>query len=263
MNRKERLLNNLGGNVAQDDKRFSEPFFDGPKAAEIRTSIVLPERLIRALLKSEVDRLLADEDELRRFFSHFFDPTLPEDEVEREAYVSNFRTNPPRVVLGYPRTTGSFPVFAIVLNTDEEADERFLAKYMGTTLPEENPPGGNDQNYEGSFFNQNISVYIMAQNPDQTIYLYHLAKFILFGGREALECAGLIDPSYSGGELSPNEMYLPDNVFGRVLTINFKVGQSIPKLLSYRDGRRLKVSGIFLSDTVVNGLRGGVKVSSE
>lgn len=264
MNRKERVLRNLGGAVkAEGDKRFTEPFFDGPTAAEQRTSIVLPERLVRAVLKAEVDRLSKDETEVRRFFSHFFDPTLGDPESEREAYVSNFMAAPPRVVLGYPRTTGDLPVFAIVMSLDEEADERGLAKYAGTTLPDENPPGGEDQDYEGGIFNQVLSIYVIAQNPDQCIYLYHFAKFALYGGRETLECGGLIDPSYSGGELNPQEVYLPDNAFGRVLTIRFGVMQTIPKLLRYRDGRRLRLAGIFRNDVVVNGLRGGVKTYTE
>lgn len=261
MNRKDRLLRNLGGAVRKaGDERFTEPFFDGPTQAEMRTPIVMPERLVRAMLLAEVDRLSASQDEAERFFSHFFDPSLGDDATERNAYVENYLANPPRVVLGYPRTTGSWPCYSIVLTSDEEAEEHSaVANYAGTTLPDESPPGGQDQDYEGGLWNQVLSIYVYAQNPDECLYLYHLAKFVLYGGQDVLQGAGIIAPTFAGGELNPEEMYLPDNVFARVMTVRFSVMQTVPKLLRHRDGRRLRLGGIFRSDVVVDGLRGSVR----
>lgn len=257
----KRKRRNLGGEALATDERFSEPFFDGPVQAELRTPIVFPERLIRAVLLTEVERLRQDEDELRRFFSHFFDPTTAAG--ERETYVRDFIRNPPRVQLGYARDFAELPVFAIVLIGDEEDENPPLGNYVGTTLPGERPPGGEDQEYEGLFFDQVNAVHIFAQHPDQCLYLYHFAKLVLVGAREALHCAGMLSPTFSGGELSPQEVYLPDNVFARVLTVSFKTIQTVPKLFSYRDGRRLRVTGIFGKDIVVDGQRGGVVTYQE
>jgi len=258
MSRKDRLKRNLGGQVLDEDPRFNTKFFTGgPESTEMRTSIAFPERLIRAVLASEVERLSQDQAELERFFSHFFDPTTPEG--ERASYVADFLRNPPVVTLGYPRFTGDMPVFAIVLSSDEESDgEGFLGNYVGQTMPGESPPGGEDQEYEGAIFNQQNSVYVFAQHPDQLLYLYQFAKLALLGAREALHLAGMISPTYSGGELAPNEVYLPDNVFGRVLNVSYKVMMTVPKLFAHRDGRRLRVTGIFGKDIVVDGQRGGV-----
>lgn len=258
MNRKERLKRNLGGTAQGTDPRFNTQFFDGPQAAEIRTTIALPERLLRAVLLYEVERLMAPANvtELRRFFSHFFDPTTSE--TEREDYVKDFQANPPRVVMGYPRTTGSWPIYSIVLSGDEES-EIPLSQYFGETLRGEKPPGGEDQQYEGAFFDQTISIYVLATHPDQCVYLYKFAKLALMGARDALVGAGLIDPTFSGGELNPDELLLPDNAFGRVLMVHCKVAETIPKVLSYRDGRNLRLSGIFGCDVVVDGQRGGVE----
>lgn len=257
-NRKQRLLRNLGGTFAETPSPKVDPFFDGPPQAEQRTSVVLAEHIIRAVLLSEVERLAGDEDELRRFFSHFFDPTVGPD--ERETYVQNFLREPPRVVMGYPRSLAELPIFSIVLASDEEAEPHLLAKYVGSTLDDEKPPGGEDAEYEGAYFNQMNSVYIYAQHPDICLYMYHFAKLALFGARSALEGSGLIDPSYSGGELAPEEMpYLPDNVFVRVLNIRYLTLMTVPKLYAYRDGRRITMTGIFGSDVVVDGQRGGVK----
>lgn len=262
MSRKDRLRRNLGGETSQDDPRFAEPFFDGPATAEMRTSIVLPERLLRQVLTDEVNRLAADRAELERFFSHFFDPTTSA--AERDTYVDNFIASPPRTVIGYPRTTGEMPIFAIILQADEEQDnDGLIGNYVGQTLSGENPPGGEDQEYEGVFFSQVNAIHVYAQHPDQCLYLYHFAKLTLLGAREALHCAGLISPTYSGSELNPQEVYLPDNVFGRVLNVHYKVMMTVPKVFAYRDGRRLRLGGIFRTDIVVDGVRGTISTYEE
>jgi hypothetical protein len=258
--RKRRLRRNLGGTIGQDDERFSQPFFDGPATAEVRTAIVLPERLFKALLLSEVERLSdpANVSELERFFGHFFDATAGE--VQRAQFVKHFQKDPPRVTLGYPRNTAEWPVICITHQAEEEPeDERFMGDYVGETLSGENPPGGEDQEYVGALFEQTYAIYVLAGNPDVTLYLYHLVKLILLAANRVLHQAGILAPHFSGGELNPEEMLLPDNAFLRVLTLRFRSIQTIPKVLQHRDGRRLSLTGIFGTDVVVNGMRGGVK----
>ena len=261
MNRKQRLLKNLGAGFEAADPK-AEPYFDGPGKIEVRTSVVMVERILRAVLTSEIDRLSdrANTDELRRYFAHFYDPTVGEE--ERERFVTNFQRTPPRAIIGYPRTGADLPIFSIVLMSDEEMDGQpagFLGKYAGETQPDETPPGGDDAEYEGAYFAQAFAVFVYGQNPDQVAYLYQFAKLTLFGARQALEASGLIDPRYSGGELSPEEMYLPDNVFARVLNVRLTSMMTVPRLFSHRDGRRLRITGIFRDDVVVDGVRGGVK----
>jgi hypothetical protein len=258
-NRKKRLLRNLGGTFEQTDDR-AKPFFDGPQAAEMRTSIVMVERIILAVLRSEVERLSADTDEARaelnRIFSHIFDPTVGV--AERAEFAADFQRRPPVTVLGYPRTTTEMPCFAVILESDEEGEAGVLGKYAGQTLEDEDPPGGEDAEYEGAFFDQSYGIYIYAEHPDVCAYLYQFCKLLLFGARQALEAAGIIDPTYSGGELTPEEMYLPENMFARVLRIRAKSMMTVPRLFLHRDGRRLRVTGIFMEDVVVDGRRGGV-----
>lgn len=258
--RKRRLRRNLGGSTTADDPRFHEPYFHGPQQAEVRTSITLPERLFRAVLLGEVERLSKPENqsELERFFGHFFDPTVGEQ--ERQQYVEAFQADPPRVVLGYPRTTGSWPVISITHTGEEELQEggSFLGDHVGETLPGEHALGGEDQLYKGAIWQQVYSIYILSSHPDVTLYLYHFAKLCLFGAREALEAAGINAPTYSGGELNPEEILLPDNAFARVLTIRFSTMQTVPEVFNFRDSRRLRLTGVFGPDVVVDGLRGGV-----
>jgi len=258
-NRKERLLRNLGGTFEQTDERATQ-FFSGPMQTEMRTSVVMAERLLLAVLRSEVDRLAADTDEARaelnRIFGHIFDPTIGAN--ERASFATDFQRRPPTTVLGYPRTTTEMPCFALTLESDEEGESPILGKYVGQTLDGEDPPGGEDAEYEGAFFDQVYGIYVYAQHPDVCAYLYQFCKLLLFGARQALEAAGLIDLTYSGGELTPEEMYLPEDLYARVLRVRAKTMMTIPRLLLHRDGSRLRVTGIFMKDVVVDGVRGGV-----
>ena len=89
----------------KDPANFGSAFADGkspPDAPETgfteaagRFSVVMPERVILALLRSESDRHAKPENEgdLRRFLMHFIDPMITED--ERESYVTSFQRTPP------------------------------------------------------------------------------------------------------------------------------------------------------------------------
>jgi len=243
-----KLRRNLGGTHAETIK----PFFGGPPLAEARTNIVLVERVLLAILRTEIDRLKGDESELNRFFGHFFDPIAGE--KERKGFVGNFQNQPPTVVLGYPRTTAEFPCFAIILESEEESD-LMLADYVGQTLPGEDAREAAE--FEGGIFEHTYGIYIYAENPDVCIYLYQFAKMVLYGAKEVLLAAGLVDPVFSGGELSPEEMYVPEHMYSRVLRVSAKAVMSIPKLL-FPDPARVRLAGLFMDDVVVDGLRGGV-----
>ncbi len=238
---------NLGGTL----EASIEPFFDGPALAQARTSISLLERVIMNLLRVEIARLKSDKGELDRFFGHFFDPTAGA--VERERFVDNFIREPPVVVLGYPRTSGEFPCFAIILESEEETDPESMGDYVGQTLDGE---GGEAAEYVGSFFNHSYGIYIYAQHPDVVIYLYQFAKMVIFGAKDALLCSGFTDLRISGGELNPEEMYLPDNMFARVLRISAVAPITVPKLIT--DPAKVRLLGLYMDDIVVDGIRGGV-----
>ena len=262
MSRKDRLLKNLGGAFAAKDTRRTGDYYEGaPTLAQHRTSIVLSERVIKSLLQEEVERLTDDPELLREFFMLFFDPAAADGEVD--TYVANFLKQPPKVVLGYPRDLAQVPLFSIILTSDDESTEgQSIGRYVGRSLDDENVSETLD--YEGGYFDQVNSVYIYAQHPDVCLYMYHFAKLTLYGARDRLVEAGIIEPTYSGGEVSPDEMpYLPENIFTRQLSVSYKTMVTVPKRLPYRRADRLSVTGLFREDTVVNGRRGSVKTYTE
>ncbi len=249
MSRKDKtLLRNLGG----ETEAAVTDFFDGPDQAQSRTSITLVERLLLAVLRSEVDRLAASLDEATRIFSHIFDPTMSE--AERVLFVDKFMSEPPKTVLSYPRETAEFPCYAVVLDSESES-QSLLGDHAGETVEGEDED--EPAEYQGAIFEQVHAVYTYAQHPDLVAYLYQLSKMILLGAKTALMRSGLASVSFAGGELSPEEMYLPDNMFARQLRVTSTSAQTVPRLLS-PDPARVRLVGIHREDVVVDGIRGGV-----
>lgn len=220
--------------------------------AAARTNVINIERLLVALLSSEVTRLREEESLLRMYMSHLFDAVIGPQ--EREEFITNFMSRPPEVVLGYPRTSTQFPCFAIVLQSDQETDN-FIGDFGGET--EDDEESEDYLEYNAAICNNSYGLYVYAEHPDVCLYLYYIAKMIVFGAREFLLANGLTEVRVSGGEVSPDEQYLPDNMFLRVLTIEGKSIFSVPNF-AIADRRRLRVLGLYRDDVVVDGVRGGV-----
>lgn len=243
---------NLGSAFATA-KDAAAPHLPATSPVAGRFSVVMAERVFLALLRSEVERLRENEEELRRFLSHFFDPLISVE--ERDQYVANFRRDPPFVVLGYPRASTRMPCLAIVLEQDSESDKP-LGSYLGQTPPSESRARAEE--YAGSMFEQTYGIYIYAEHPDVCLYLYHFAKAVMLGAHVVLHECGIIDPRYQGNEMQPDEMYLPENMFVRRLGVTFHSIGTAPVILS-PDPLRARIVGVHVEDTVVSGVVGGVK----
>jgi len=179
--RKAKLARNIGGALPEEL----------PDVGTSRDSILMVERLLRSLLQSSIDKLKDPNDDtavadLNRFFTHFYGPTITDSEVAD--FVKNFQTQPPKAVVGYPRSTAQFPCFAIILESDQETQD-FLGEYAGmTTLGEGNV---DMQEYVGAFYSSVYGVYIYAEHPDVCAYLYQFAKSVIHGGKAYLFSCGL------------------------------------------------------------------------
>lgn len=217
-----------------------------------RTSIVNVERYLLRLLRSEVERLAGDEDLLRYYFESVFDPTLPV--RERNEYVANFMRQPPAVTIGYPRASATFPVIAIILSEESET-QNTIGDFLGETLGDDTDDPYAD--YVGAVFEAQHGCYVYAEHPDVCLYLYHFVKMILLGGKDWLLSQGVIEASISGGELSPQEGYLPENIFLRTVNVRTVAPFAVPRP-ALADARKARVVGLYRDDVVVDGVRGGV-----
>jgi len=239
--------------MSRDDRNLGGATDRALDPTASRAAVLMVDRLILGVLKEAIDQVKDSEAELTRFFSHFFDPTVGAE--ERAQFVTNFQRQPPKALLGYARSSAQFPCFAVVLENEEETDA-FLGDYVGQILPDEDP-FGEPSEYTGSFFQQTYGVYIYAEHPDQCSYLYHFAKAVLISAKEPLLSCGVQEVILSGGELAPNDDYLPENMFVRVLRAQVKSATTVPRLLS-ADPRKIKILGLYMEDIVVDGIRGGV-----
>jgi hypothetical protein len=233
---------------------------DVPELSAARAAVVNIERLLKALLESEIARFKENPEDLRLFFKHYFDALVGED--EREEFVTNFIAQSPTVALGYQRASAEFPVIAIILESENEADS-VLGDYAGETDEDDDDESrGEWMEYEGGFWESTFGLYVYAQHPDVCLYLYNFVKMILISGRSLLLSQGVMDVSLTGGELNPDEAKLPENMFIRFVRVSAKSAQTVPRFARV-DPRRLRVYGLFMEDVIVDGVRGGVMPRSD
>ena len=238
-----------------DENFGGELPIDTPSLSTDHDSILMVERLIQSLLRSTIERLSAkaSEEFLIYFFSHFFEPTAGLAEVTE--FVANFQKQPPKAILGYPRSTASFPCFAIIMESEQE-ETKFVGDFIGETHEEDDAKYAAE--YVGAFYNSTYGIYIYAEHPDVCAYLYQFAKATMHASKGFLFTCGIHDMSLSGGELAPDETYIPENMFLRVLRAQISAPLTIPRFLSPDPGK-VRITGIFRPDVVVDGMPSGVR----
>lgn len=247
LTKKRRDAKNIGGTVGIDR--------DLPPLSAARTNVINIERLLVKLLRMEVARFKEDTDLLRRFFRHMFGALIEDSEVEE--FITNFQRLPPEVVLGYPRTSTQFPCFAIILQEDAE-DQNFVGDFAGETEDDEEiDPTGDYMEYAGVLCNNSFGIFVYAQHPDVCLYLYYFAKMIVFGAKPLFLANGMTEVTIDGGEVAPDEQYLPDNMFIRTLTVRGQSMFTVPQF-ALTNRRRLRLLGLYRDDVVVDGVQGGI-----
>lgn len=224
------------------------PFTKGVPTTEKNAAVLLVERLLKGLLESAIKMLKENPDEAKRYFSHFFDTTVSE--AERDQFVRAFLQTPPKVVLGYARSGVELPCYAIVMMSEEES-EAFLGDYTGNEGPFE---------YLGANFDAVYAVYTYSSHPDMAQVLYQVSKAIVHAGKGLLFQEGALSLSMGGGELAPDENFMPENMYVRVLRLSIKHPYSAPQLLP-ADPAKLRTL-VFACDVNVDGIQGGVHFTS-
>jgi hypothetical protein len=176
------------------------------------------ERIIFTALKDGIAELVADPNEVRRLFTKL--KGLSRTEAERIA--DYLRRLPPDVIHNYPREDSKFPLYAIVLD-DENESQKFLDD-LGGIVDEEEAAVFDDASLEGvykrtSIFTSRYNIWVVADDPDVTIAYYQIAKYALGRKRSFLKGLGVLDTQFTGGDLAPNMNYLPAYLFVRRLTL--------------------------------------------
>jgi hypothetical protein len=132
---------------------------------------------------------------------------------------------PPNIIHGYPRTSGPFPCWAIILQADRNR-QRMLGNDAGLfdDLDSDTDLDGNVAVPNVQIVDNQIQVWTCVPDlPDVGVVYYHLLRHIMFDNLEAMQKAPyyLQNIEFSGADINPMQQNLPENMWLRVLNVSF------------------------------------------
>ena len=185
--------------------------------------VVLPERSILTLLQTGVTAILGDLDVSAPGETVLDDILRTLDDAEKAKAREYFKEHPPSVIQGYPRIDAPFPLYAMTLTSDNEAN-----RYLGVGEHDEPSGFGSDDSEaigakDRVEFNQwtkaSFTIFVYTEHPDLCAWYYRILRRICNVGIRFLTSEGLDNATIAGAELAPDPRYTPDNLFVRRLTL--------------------------------------------
>lgn len=178
----------------------------------------IPEILLVELLRDGVAAIEADPGVLDEVFSGL-EAYSPGELAKIKAF---FARRSPEVTLAYPRASTQFPCFAVVL-----AGERTLQDYMGQGFIPHCEEEGGLSRQEGFEYRREVqvsyNVYVYAEHPDVTTWMYRIARAIINVGTTRLIVNENDDPQLEGADLMPDKNFGVENLFVRRLTVKLDI----------------------------------------
>lgn len=182
-------------------------------------SSTLPQRVIKLLLDGGVLHYSEHPEGIQRAL-----PFLESNEYTTYARLLSERS--PSVVHNYPKAGAKLPAMAIVVGEEKLAlEEKFLYDFAKVCVDQY-----GDVNYEPidvftAGFDSELSVFVYAENADESIFWYEVAKFVLQQARNLLTKVGIDNLSLSGQDLYPDPAFLPEYLYLRQLNLSFRTRQ--------------------------------------
>lgn len=174
------------------------------------------ERLIYTALKDGISDLEADPDRLELIFKEYYGLSDTEVAKIKEYFIAN----PPNVIHNYARENNEFPLYAIILQNENETVKVLNdfggmvdlddARFMGDASL-----AGAD--FSGSIFSYSYDIITYAKLPDVALYYYYLAKYFMIKERPFFVENSLFDLNLGGSDLAPDPRYMPAFLFARTL----------------------------------------------
>lgn len=181
----------------------------------------LPERVILDLLNTGIDALVSDLSTSSAGDTVIDDILSVLDSDERVKAREYFASHYPDVVLGYPRQGVAFPLIALILQSDSEAN-----RYVGLGEHAEETDGVKTGKEFADWTQGQFGIYVYAEHPDICAWYYRIARRVLQVGKTYLINNNLDNPVISGAELAPDPRYTADNLFVRRLVLNVEYEES-------------------------------------
>ena len=176
------------------------------------------------------------------------------EQAELARYTAFFDQRPPRVRLGYARANDPMPAINVILES-ESASADFVGDLGGIgALSEFSVETGGAINT--NIRKQTISVHVHADHPEIALYLYHMVHSSILSSAHFFAQKDLFNLSFThGSEVMPQEVYLPESIYSRVLTYTFEgVSRGIIPLPSPPPELYLFVEGVRINETIVGGV---------
>ena len=178
---------------------------------------MLLERLLHRVITEQVAYLVANPNNIVRFFGE--DACLDSTDVGTEptAISELFVKRPPTTVHGFLRRDLSFPAYCITLGSDTTY-QQVLGDEAG--FIDDGIDAGRSIDSEVRAYT--FVILVVAQHPDHCLYLYHILMWILARGKRALLLDGVLDVNMSGAEVVPDANTAPAGLFIRRLTVTLQ-----------------------------------------
>jgi hypothetical protein len=215
------------------------------------------ERVLHRVIQEGLDTLNGSDAYLRRVLAS---PGYVDDELaDLVTYWKG--EGQPRIVHSYARANAQLPCFAIVLAGEHE-DADYVGNSKDATsieavegfIRDVEAELGRAVSAQVMRFQFTYQIFTYAANPDVVLAYHNVLRAILLGASAKLAREGVETPTFSGMDLAPNQQYLPENVFARMMQV---VGYA--HLLTATDfdlgpwatGRYSHIDGIYVANAVV------------
>jgi hypothetical protein len=138
---------------------------------------------------------------------------------------------PPNIIHGFPRQSGPFPCWSIILSGDN-INQQFIGDDFGVEEVDADDVDvpiidmdGQEAAGIGYWIGTNLEIHTYVQwIPDIGLYYYHLLRAILLQSVKDLNDSGYTLKGFTGRDLIPDERYLPDGMWVRALSLTVEGG---------------------------------------
>lgn len=175
------------------------------------------------------------------------------EQSEVDSIKTAFQANPPNVIHHYARSESEFPLWSVVLESEEES-EHYIGDDAGMIDEPDDPLFGADR--IASIFTHHYAILTYTEHPDLTLYYYEIAKAILVVA--PLKSQGLFNTHLSGMDVMPDPQYIPEHLFVRKM--RFSADREFERIdKDSKLGKAFRVEGIHVDSSGSPSSVGGAK----
>lgn len=199
------------------------------------------ERYLYTAMRNGLDAITADPELLDEIFDWLYEL----DAAEVVAIKAWFAAKPPNLYHGYAPPSFELPFYSIVLAAEGQS-EGFIGDDAGMISDEDDPDYRKDA--ESEFWDHEHQILCYSEHPDITRYMYEIVKKVIIGTHAYFLEKNLWNISVSGGDLAPDQVHMPPNLFVRML--KFSCSSEFLQLDgTSRIGKAFRVAGIHVVDS--------------